>query len=1042
MTSIFKFAGLALIFSIVSGLIIPCQADNINIYGNVTPSSGKEDANFVYSAVIKFPGGSIKNPDINEALIIELIISDNKVRKTFTDAGKFQGNGLSPDELIRGESNPFTFGPYSLGQLGLMNIDELSYEFVLTTGSGKELARNTYPGPKISIPPEFQSIQYSKTPVYYFLEYPITLAFNDKPSVIPSLQLYFRGPLNSSEDMSWTEDLSRTSAGTTHTFSRAIDLTKFRNGGNFSFNFTYDDSRSREGYAPITGGPYYFTILPYSPKIMEPIGLAKQIEYNNFSLRVSVEDEGMVLMGDPVGSNASLIINHPVIGEIIFDNLKPRPQGKYLVFEWDKSSVLFNKSDVLQSKKKPFQAHLRYWNEDRKYGANSSNYSFVLVNVTPSLTETHEPILYTSGDETVPQKIRAYVTYAKGMGDLKITATGPDNVYESVSKGSPAGVNKYEYDWTLPFNRSQAGNYTLSFTYIHDSLEGGSYEFERKPEYSFAVVPIFIEFRNGNVSLPSGMWNSSYSYTVEVNSSVEAQAILEIFSPCSSEWTDAGGVRKIKTGTSNISWTVQPFAYDCNELNSGKYRFSANFRGKDFSSTRVYEGPEIINDEVQLLSLEYSSPVYVLIGSQSVQTIRATAKSPLGSGQVRLGISGPDMNFNETISGIALGDDRYQYEWMVTFNDSHVDHNYNLSVGYLHPYLVAERPLGERSVQVKPVQISFGKAEFSPEKGRWNDTYIYSVPLNSSVETEVKLEVFDPCSHEWVQRTSGKAMAGQNTFNLTAKPPEKRCADAEGANASYRFIADFDGESTKSDVYSGPFINVSGQEIGAATEESGDSSSSSRYENGTGLSDNGATNGTRGSISVRGNVSPSIGFIQEWDEKDSLYELTYTLQLEKRTSQEMPWVQLVVKPYGPGSSWKTVGEKQKYDPSLGKVTWKIKPFWNTPFLGEAEYKFLVDNAESQPFEGPNIVARYKAADSWSGYTHKFNATITASVNLTVCLLSGDNRLPENIKAWRQNGDCKRYVAGSGEQNLTWKLPNSRPLYYDFDIQLENGEGTQ
>ena len=508
MTLITGSAGLIFIFCIVLGLTIPCQASDINIVGAVTPTTGKEDTNFTYSAVMTFSRGNI---NINSPLNIELIISDNRINKSVSQSGKFQGNGLSPEELIRGRSEPYTFS-FNPGREGLTNIDELSYEFVLTTASGKELARNKYPGPKIVIPPEFQPIQYSKVPYYYFQEFPITLTFKDKPSVIPSLQLSFQGPLNSSEETSWTKELAAKAIGTTFTFSNSVDLTKFRKGGNFSFNFTYDDSRANEGYAPITGGPYYFTILPYSPRIMEPIGLAKQIEYNNFSLRVSVEDEGMVLMGDPVGSNASLIINHPIIGEMIFDNLKPIQQGKYLVFEWDKNSVLFNKSDVLQSKKKPFQAHLRYWNENRKYGANSSNYSFVLVNVTPSLTETHEPTLYTTGNETVLQKVRAYVTYAKGMGDLKITATGPDRVYESILKGSPAGVNKYEYDWTLPFNRSQAGNYTLSFTYIHDSLEGGSYEFEPKPGYSFQVVPIFIEFQNGNVSLPRGMWNSSYSY--------------------------------------------------------------------------------------------------------------------------------------------------------------------------------------------------------------------------------------------------------------------------------------------------------------------------------------------------------------------------------------------------------------------------------------------------------------------------------------------------------------------------------------------------
>ena len=500
MISITRSAGLIIIFSIVVGLIVPCQASDINIVGTVTPTSGKEDTNFTYSAVMTFSRG---NSEINNALNIELILSDNRVNKSVSQSGKFQGNGLSPEELIRGRSEPYTFS-FNPGREGLTNIDALSYEFVLTTASGKELARNKYPGPRIVIPPEFQSIQYSKTPVYYFQEFPVTLTFKDKSGVIPSLQLSFQGPLNSSEEMSWTEDLALKATGTTFTFSKVIDLTRFRQGGNFSFNFTYDDSRSGEGYAPQTRGPYYFTILPYSPKIVEPIGLAKQIEYNNFSLRVPVEDEGMVLMGDPVGSNASLIINHPITGEMIFDSLKPIQQGKYLVFEWDKNSVLFNKSDVLQSKKKPFQAHLTYWNENRKYGANSSNYSFVLVNVTPSLTETHDPVLYTSGNETVSQKVRAYATYTKGMGDLKVTITGPDGRYENILKGSPAGADKYEYDWTLPFNRSQAGNYTLSFTYIHDSLEGGSYEFEAKPGYSFQVVPIFIEFRNGNVSLPRG----------------------------------------------------------------------------------------------------------------------------------------------------------------------------------------------------------------------------------------------------------------------------------------------------------------------------------------------------------------------------------------------------------------------------------------------------------------------------------------------------------------------------------------------------------
>jgi len=1362
MTSIIRSAGLIFIFSIVLSLIMPCLAsNNINIDGTVTPTSGKEDAKFTYSAIIKFPGGSIENPDINGALNIKLIISDSSVSRNFSESGKFQGNGLSPEELIKGQSNPYTFGPYNLVQQGLKNIGELSYEFVLTSSSGKELARNKYPGPEIVIPPEFQSPpQYNKVPRYYFQDFPITLTFNDKPSVIPSLKLSFQGPLNSSEEMSWTEDLSaKEAAGTTFIFSKSIDLTQFRKGGNFSFNFTYDDSRASEGYEPITRGPYYFTILPYSPKIVEPIGLAKQIEYNNFSLRVLVEDEGEVLRGDPVGSSASLIINHPTKGEMIFNNSVPTLQGKYLVFEWDKNSVLFEKSDVLQSKKKPFQAHLTYWNDNRNYGNNSSNYSFVLVNVTPLLTETHDPVLYMTGSKTEHELIRAYVTYAKGMGNLKIVATGLGRKYENILKGSPAGVNKYEYDCSLPFNKSQAGNYTLSFTYIHDSLEGGSYEFDQKPDYSFQVVPIFIEFKNGNVSQSSGRWNSSYSYTVEVNSSVEADAILQIFNPCSSEWADAGDSQKIKPGTFNHTWPIQPFAYDCDELNSGKYRFRANFQGKDFPSTIAYEGPKIINNEVQLLSLEFNSTVYVPSGSQYEQPIRATVSSSLESGQLRLALSGPEMNFSETRPGMALGDDRYQYEWMIPFNDSHANHNYTLSLAYLHPDLPAEYPLGDRTVQVKPLWISFGGAEVNPGVGRWNDTYAFLVYVNASVDMGVKLEIYNPCSHEWIQRATGKIPARQSRVNLTAEPFKNNCVDAEGKSASYRFVASFADETIESNAYSGPFItggkpelisldyspilhvtkdstsyqvikaivesplgpaavnlsingpnksfekenggaflgglrymytwsvpfsadnagnhtisltylqsslkngsyvfpdqfmeviydmngstdepkligdlnytpvlfvssdkganqvfsakvyspgiagvlrlNISGKDknkqiqmnvkyIGESIYEydgmepfdasnanssyrisldyllgsqrysfgdhimqvalagtnptliwepglilgydptvyvpakgqadqliratiiystrsgklrlnlSGPNKSFQEVLNGSSLGgnrtsytvdipfdeshannsykislayiDSGLAGGDyrftdhymrvlrnapeenqNGSVSrnqghpklissdiiLIGNVTPLKGVIQEWDEKDSLYELTYSLQLKNWTSQEMPWIALAVKPYGFGSSWTTVGEKKKYDPSVGNVSWTIKPFWNTPFLGNAEYKFLIDDMESQTFEGPEIVAIYRAADNWTSYTHNFLATVNASTNLTVCLQGGDNSLPENIRKWTPIGDCKRYIAKGGKQNITWKVPDSRPLYYDFDIQIADKKG--
>ena len=208
-------------------------------------------------------------------------------------------------------------------------------------------------------------------------------------------------------------------------------------------------------------------------------------------------------------------------------------------------------------------------------------------------------------------------------------------------------------------------------------------------------------------------------------------------------------------------------------------------------------------------------------------------------------------------------------------------------------------------------------------------------------------------------------------------------------------------------------------------------------QNKPGREDRVSLDSNRTDIIVIGNVSPAKGVIQEWDERDSLNELTYSLQLKNPTPQGMPWVTLVVKPLGIGSSWKAVGEKKKYDPSAGNVSWTIKPFWNAPFLGTAEYKFLIDDMESQTFNGPEIIARYKAADNWTGQTHNFLATVNASTNLSVCLMEGDNSLPENIKKWKPIGDCKKYVAGNGEQNISWQVSQSRPLYYDFDIQMDD-----
>lgn len=618
---------------ILSILSIPCGANDINIIGDVFPISGVEGTNFTYSAVIKFAHNDIDDPDIRGPLDIGLIISDGSASKSFPKSkGKFFGGGLSPDELIKMESDPFIFGPYRLSEHGLKNTDNLSYEFILTTVSGKELAREKKYGPKM-IKFNINNVQYSKVPSYYFLPYPITIEVSDKPNLIPSIQLSFQGPLNGSEETAWSDYMDMRADGTTYTFSQPVDLSQFSKGGTFRFNFTYtnstyDDTGSRDGYGPTTLGPFLLTIKPYSPRIAEPLAITRQVEYNNFSLKVLVEDDGATTMGNPVGCSASLVINHPNRGELVFNNSLATIQGKYLVFDWDKSSVPFNKSDILHSKKASLKARIIYWNENRKYGAKSTEYSFNLVDVIPYLVLEYDPVIHLAGNESEKGLIRATVTYVRGIGDLKINATGPKGSYESILKGSAAGSNRYLYEWEQEFNRSQAGNYTLSFTYLHDSLEGGRYEFEQKPEHSFSVVPIIIEFQNGSVTPTKGMWNGTYSYSVKVNSSVEADAILEIFNPCSSEWKDRG-IRKITPETSNISWQIQPFSKNCSDLTPGKYRFRASFMRSDFSLTDAYEGP-LIKDKPKVES--GNAAVNITSESGQIKFSNASVTPPHSSG--------------------------------------------------------------------------------------------------------------------------------------------------------------------------------------------------------------------------------------------------------------------------------------------------------------------------------------------------------------------------------------------------------------------------
>ena len=450
-----------------------------------------------------------------------------------------------------------------------------------------------------------------------------------------------------------------------------------------------------------------------------------------------------------------------------------------------------------------------------------------------------------------------------------------------------------------------------------------------------------------------------------------------------------------------------------------KYRFKASFAGTDYSS-KPYQGPTFEGGKPVLVSLDSDPVVYVSEGSESSSSIQAVVEYGAGQGQAILRLGGPEKSIDETSQGIALGGNQYRYDWSLPFEETDINKSFNYTISYKHSSLAAEYPLAEKSIVVKAISINFGNATVAPVKGKWNDTYAYSVPVSSSVDMKVALEVYNPCSFIWVQRASGKVQAGEMTLNLNATPFKSRCADSEGVQARFRYTASFADKTYESEVYPGPTIS------GGKPKPASIPSVSQGPGNGGLFNDS--------SVTVIGNVTPAVGVIQAWDEKDPLHALTYTLKLQNWSSQQVPWIELSVRAYG--SNWEIVGGKQRLNPATGSVSWTLKPFRETPFLGQAEYRFLIDGAETDTFEGPNIISVISnAGDNLNGKVHDFWATVNSSENLTICLVGGDNSIPELIKTWTTKGQCKDYKLGLSEQTFKWQIPESQTSpYYDFDIQ--------
>ncbi|MCX6673571.1 MAG: hypothetical protein NTY37_07315 [Methanothrix sp.] len=917
----------------------------------------------------------------------------------------------------------FVFGPYNFkNRFGIEETDNATFAFSLNVGGPRDTT-GKLPGPIVH-QPELTGINFKATP-YFFQGISASVGFKDQDGLDPkpTCLLVITGPLGTSESRTWNSDdvNCRSSGKSIYTCTLNEPLSTYRNGGNFTFKLVYNNLKM----SPLTFGPYNITLLPYTPAAESP-KIDKKLDYTNFTILATVRDASARMEGS--NAEGRLIISQPQKGEIAYTSSDPEISGEKLVFRWtnENDPALFNRSDVELSKIAPFTGRFEYKNDKWGFSAKSANVTFIVIEEVPKLGDLLYPAnVYISSGEDSPQDMAATVTFSKGPGDLEVRLTGPSMDFKSSEKGTPLGGNKYRYKWPVTFNESHVNNnYTLSLSFLQDQLEGGRYDFVEKK--TIHVSPVSVQFLKGDVSLPAGQWNDSYTYSLKMDTTVPLKVQLQIFDPCRFAWIKKETKEAAIGANTSINWTLRPFANECQEMaqQGAKYQFMAIFAGEEIASSQAYRGPTILGAKPTLISLSPESDpmvVYVSEGSESSSSIQAVVEygADQGPGQATLHLKVPEKNIDETSQGVILGGNLYRYDWSLPFDEADIDKSFNYTISYKHPSLAAEFSLAEKSIDVKAISINFADATVAPDKGKWNDTFTYSVQVNSSVETKVALEVYNPCDIdiEWVERASGTAAPGESRVNLTAKPFKYKCAEAEGKNARYHFVARFEGKTFKSDEYYGPFIS------GVKTGESG--------PNSNGI--NGSSTTSKSHLDVIGNVSPRRGVLQAWQDPNELYAFVYTAHFNNLSLEERPWVELSVK--APGRSWEGAGQKQQYDPAQGNLSWDVKPFYNTEFLGTAEFKFIINGLDSAPFNGPEIVAIYKDLNFNSTSRGKYNyfGKINGSINLTVDLLGSEDKVH-----WRNIGKPQNYLAGSGEVLIIWRdLPVIRN--FEFDIKTAAGE---
>ena len=781
-----KSAELIMTILLAAILIFPCQAQSMNIIGNVNPNPGKEDSDFTYSATIDL-GAAAGTSALSGPIRIDLgLYNGEKLLKSYSQKGKFPGGGISPQEMIKGKSEPFLFGPYNfVRDFSLKSVDDLSYEFTLYSGpgDGTEVAKNRNIGPQISYP-YFAGLQYNTRP-YYVQPLEIAATFKDNADLFPSAQIDFQGPLHSSREKKWTSDLQMKASGTTYVFSSEEDISNYVNGGNFSFNLTFNDAQA----SPITVGPNYFTVLPYKPRI-ESIDVQDKIESGNFSIKAYVEDTGKKLEGDDLpGSNATIIIAHPEKPSQAYKINSIRPvvvekgRKELILFEWNEKDIPFSRNDVEISKKAPFQATVIYSNDNWNYNASKISRAFYVINETPTLSLQYNKTVFVRRGENVTQYIKAIVKYSKGKGILRLSLDGWKMHLDEPNSGIDLGDSRYMYVWPLSFNETNINNnYSFNLTYLHPTLDGGKFMFSPPPD-PIVVQPIAVDFKNSSVIPSTGRWNDTYTYTTSVNSSQSGVVALQIYNPCSRRWEKSDKLYRISSGETRLNWTLKPFRQECSNMKDDQpmYSFIATL-DTDYPSYE-FPGPSIVPDMPRVIahSVTPEQGLHNATFNYSV-TISFANAAP-----IELQIFNPLHNQYESkeIRDYTKAGQNETLIWQETFPSDWQGRDLTYKFRYSGYDLVTDKgPQIFPEEGLPKIQSAF----VAPMNGTYNSVFLYETQLEFDKNADINLLIFNPIHNQYESMGMATQTYDRPGENQTLSWQKSFSSEFEGQNLTFKFV--------------------------------------------------------------------------------------------------------------------------------------------------------------------------------------------------------------------------------------------------------------